>query len=83
MTEIRDALNKTEVPNKLPNKLPNNSEILVVDLLLKSPNLTVTEIASKIGITDRAVRNIINSLKRQGLLERIGSKKSGYWKVLM
>lgn len=85
LTEIRDTLEKHKVtesvPNKLPNKVPNKSESNVLDLLLITPNLTASAIANEIGITDRAVRKIINSLKEKGLVERVGSNKSGYWNV--
>ncbi len=69
------------VPNELINKLPNKSESDVLDLLLITSNLTASSIANEIGITDRAVRKIISSLKGKGLVERVGSNKSGYWKV--
>lgn len=69
------------VPNELTNKLSNKSESDVLDLLLITPNLTASSIANEIGITDRAVRKIISSLTGKGLVERVGSNKSGYWKV--
>ncbi len=81
LTEIRDTLEKHKVIEKVPNKVPNKSEINVLDLLLKSPNITASAIATEIGLTDRAVRKILSSLKEQGLIERIGSNKSGYWKL--
>lgn len=85
LTEIRDTLEKhkavEKVPNKVPHKVPNKSEVKILDLLLRSPNITAASIAAEIGITDRAVRKIISSLKEQGLVERIGNNKSGYWKV--
>ena len=85
LTEIRDTLEKhkaiEKVTNKVPNKVPNKSEINFLDLMLKSPNITASAIATEIGLTDRAVRKILSSLKEQGLIERIGSNKSGYWKV--
>ncbi len=85
LTEIRDTLEKhketEKVPNKVPHKVPNKSESNVLDLLLKRPNLTASAIAKEIGITDRAVRKIISSLKEQELVQRVGSNKSGYWKV--
>ena len=85
LTEIRDTLEKhkttEKVPNKVPHKVPNKSETHILELLLKSPHITAAEIASEIGITDRAVRKIISALKGKGIVERVGSNKSGYWKV--
>ena len=85
LTEIRDTLEKhkviEKVSNKVPNKVPNKSESRVLNLLLESPGITASAIAAEIGVTDRAIRKIISSLKEQGLVERVGSNKSGYWRV--
>ncbi len=85
LTEIRDTLVKhkttEKVPNKVPDKVPNKSESRVLNLLSESPGITASAIAAEIGMTDRAVRKIISSLKEQGFVERVGSNKSGYWKV--
>ena len=35
-----------------------------------------------IGISDTAIDNNIRYLKNNGYLERIGSNKDGYWKVV-
>ena len=43
--------------------------------------MTSTQLAEKIGISSRGVVKAIQSLKRQGILERVGSNKSGMWKV--
>ena len=42
------------------------------------------EIAKALGdITENGVKDQLNNLKKQGKIERIGSDKGGYWKVLM
>lgn len=85
LTEIRDALkmhrSSDKVPNKVPEKVPNKSEAYVLDLLSKKPRATTSELAAAIGLTDRAVRKIISGLKKQGIVKRIGSNRSGYWYV--
>lgn len=39
------------------------------------------EIAIRIGKTEKTVQRIIASLMEKKLIERVGSNKSGYWKV--
>lgn len=85
LSEIKNTiikLNKTErLPNKFPDKLPNKAEELVLQHLLKAPQLTASELAALTGVTDRTIRKIISSLKAKNMIERVGSNKSGYWKV--
>jgi predicted HTH transcriptional regulator len=35
-----------------------------------------------IGIGETAIQNNISYLKKEGYIQRIGSNKNGYWKVL-
>jgi predicted HTH transcriptional regulator len=39
-------------------------------------------VSVKIGKSLRTVKSIIKSLIEKKMIERVGSKKSGYWKVL-
>ena len=48
----------------------------------KNGKLTLEEVSVKIGKSLRTVKSIIKSLIEKELIERVGSKKSGYWKVL-
>ena len=47
-----------------------------------NPNITKAELEIIIGISDTAIDNNIRHLKNNGYLERIGSNKDGYWKVV-
>jgi len=38
-------------------------------------------LASVLGITQRAVEKQLASLKKQGKIERVGSKRAGHWEV--
>ena len=44
--------------------------------------ITIEEISFKISITPRNIEKNISKLKKDKLIERIGSSKGGYWKVL-
>jgi len=52
-------------------------------LLYKNPKITAKDISIKIGSTQRSVENYIKIIKENNLVKRIGSKKTGYWKIVI
>lgn len=80
---IEDLPNKfpNKLPNKFPNKFPNKLQE-VLDMIRMEPKVSATTVATQLGISDRTVRSYLAKLKAEGYIERIGSNKSGYWKVL-
>lgn len=70
-----------DLPNKFPNKFPNKLQE-VLDMIRMEPKVSATTVATQLGISDRTVRSYLAKLKAEGYIERIGSNKSGYWKVL-
>ena len=56
-------------------------EEVVLNILKESPNITLEEVAVKMGKSVRTVKVVVKALQELGRLERIGGKKSGYWKV--
>ena len=85
-TELHDKLHD-KVPNKVPNKLkqqyPGLSDaVWDVYLELKEDAYASAEtIGSRLGISGRMVRKHISILREAGLIVRVGSNKTGYWKV--
>ncbi len=79
------------IPNKVPNKIPNklkqqypglSDAVWDVYLELKEDAYASAEtVGSRIGISGRMVRKHISVLREAGLIVRIGSNKTGYWKV--
>ena len=72
------------VGNKVGNKsdsrmTPNRSKI--ISEVRNNPNITAAQLSVIRGISVTAVQKNIEYLKIIGCIERIGSNKSGYWKV--
>jgi predicted HTH transcriptional regulator len=61
-------------------KLSKNQEE-ILRLVQEDKNITQEALAGKIGISTRNVEKRITDLKEKGILKRIGSRKSGYWKI--
>ena len=58
-------------------------ELAVLRLLKANPKAKQTEIAAKIGKSDRTVKRIMDSLKEKGFIVRRNGKRDGWWEVLI
>lgn len=80
-----------KVPNKVPDKVPNKLREAfpllpdavwdIYGMLKDDGRQTSVLLAERIGISERMVKKYISLLKAHGLLTRIGSNKTGYWKT--
>jgi ATP-dependent DNA helicase RecG len=53
----------------------------VLALLKEMPELSIPEMATRVGKSQRTVERAIRELRSAGKLTRIGPDKGGYWKV--
>ena len=60
---------------------PRKSREKIVALLSEDGKLSAAALAEKIGISAKAVEKHLANLKANGIIERIGPAKGGYWKV--
>ena len=58
------------------------AELMLLSLLKQSPSMTNAELAESSGKSERTISRLLAALKNRKLIQRIGSKKTGYWKVL-
>lgn len=64
------------------NKKLNNSQIKVLAEIRNNPNITKQQLKLVCELGKTSIDNIIFTLKKLGYIERIGSNKTGYWKVI-
>ena len=55
---------------------------MILRMFLEEKNLSRERLCEKTGLSDATAKREIAFLKKTGYLERVGSFKSGYWKVL-
>ena len=65
---------------KVPGKCPE-SAVKVYTAIAEHPKSSNKDLCVILGLSDRAVRNQIKTLKDNGLIVRVGSDKSGYWEI--
>jgi len=60
----------------------NERRKLILSEMRDNPNITKTELQKILKISGTAVDNNIAFLRRNGYIERIGSRRGGYWNVI-
>lgn len=53
----------------------------VYNLLRSNNHLTTTQMSATLGVSDRTVRKHLTVLKEKGLITRVGSNKTGHWRI--
>ena len=74
---VEESREKTSKGGEKPTK----SRDKIVALLSDDGKLSAAALAEKIGISAKAVEKHLANLKTDGIIERIGPAKGGYWKV--
>ena len=54
----------------------------ILELIKGNPEITIPELASVIGVSERSIERNIQKLQEENLLLRIGANKGGRWEVL-
>lgn len=67
---------------KLSEKLPEKTSDKIMYLIQQNSEITLNEIAVLLEISISTVERNIRLFKRQKMIERIGTNKKGYWKVM-
>ena len=60
----------------------NETERKALNLIRKNEKITREVISKELNISDRHAARLLDSLKSKKIIERVGSNKSGYWKIL-
>ena len=66
--------------NDLEKSLSEN-QLLIIKLMRDKSNITQSELSQVVNINEKNIRNNIKKLKELGLIQRVGSTKSGHWEV--
>ena len=79
---ITSDLTGGRTSGKTSGKTSEKTTDKILALIQSNEQITISELALKIGITERSIERNIAKLKGKGTLERIGPDKGGYWKII-
>ena len=71
-----------KVGDKSTESLLNHTQARILAEIRNNPNITKQHLAETLKLGKTTIDKGIAVLKKYGYIERIGSNKSGYWKVL-
>lgn len=74
--------NLNDTVNDTLNDTVNKTEKSMLELLSANADITVAILAQKTGKSERTIKRALAGLKEKRLIERVGSDKTGHWKVL-
>ena len=82
--DITETVEKTvEIAvEKTVEKVVEKTVEKIIQLILANPLITARQLEEETGLTRRGVEWNIKKLKEDGILERIGPDKGGYWQII-
>lgn len=69
-----------KVTVKVTDKVTDNQN-LILQYIIERTEISTRDLAEKVGISQRKIKENIAKLKSLGLLKRIGPAKGGHWEV--
>lgn len=58
-------------------------ELALLKLIAKDPSITQVQLAEKMGVTDRTIKQKMKSLQEKGFIQRANVKRNGHWEILI
>ena len=59
-----------------------STKTLIIQNIQKKRNITRDELAIIIGVSSSETKKHLANLKKEGVIERVGSTKAGHWEIV-
>ena len=66
---------------KISQKSSEKSSEKILRYIAKNPKITISELASEIGISERAISKNLDKLRDKSI-RRVGPDKGGHWEII-
>lgn len=73
---------KVDIPDNVGDNVGDKRRNKILNLIKTNNKITARQLADKLSVSDRTIERDIEKLKENKQLTRIGTEKSGYWKIL-
>ena len=76
--QVTDVTEKvTDVTEKV-----TGIEVKILELISNNPAITTSKLANMLPVTRKTISTHMKIMKKNNVIERIGSDRKGYWKIL-
>lgn len=80
--QIQGGQKWTEVDRNEIIKNMESTQDKILYLIRENPRITQTMMSNELGFARSIISSNLQKLKEKGIIERIGSDRNGYWKIL-
>ena len=80
IVRVTDRVND-KVNDKVNDRL-TEKELELLNYLYQDPGYTVTKLSELMGVSRKTVAAYTKNLKEKNIIERVGSDRKGYWKIV-
>ena len=70
-----------QVTEKVTEKV-TDTDAKILELISENPSITTSKLADILSLTRKTISAHMKSLREKNIIERIGSDRKGYWKIL-
>ena len=67
---------------KTSEKMSEKTSEKILQAIRENEKVTISELSGLIGVTTRSIERNIKKLQEDGVLERVGPARGGYWELL-
>lgn len=71
-----------KIKSSVTDKVTDN-QMIIINMIRQNPRITTIEMANKVGISQRKIKENLAKSKKAGLVKRVGRERDGYWKLLV
>lgn len=72
----------TNTTQEIDNTTQKTTQERLIELLKANPNLSRSDLATLLKLSEDGVKYQIKKLKDKGIIKRVGPDKGGYWEVI-
>ena len=78
----RNINGKSMSEEKQVTEKVTDTEVKILELISENPAITTSKLADILSVTRKTISTHMKSLREKNIIERIGSDRKGYWKIL-
>ena len=60
----------------------NDTKLKILEMIKSKPSITAENMATNLNISKRAIEKNLSQMRTSGLIQRVGSTKSGHWEII-
>ena len=82
VNEENVPVNSENVPVNTENVPVNDRTSDIISLIIDNNKITYSQLSEKLGVNEKTIKRDMDKLKKLNKVERVGSDKTGEWRVL-